>query len=689
MKLNPVCLSKSWMICSLLSLAAAASLPGANSYLVHNLVSDLPNTADYVDKNLTNPWGIASSATGPFWFGNNHSGTSTLADTSGAPVALIVSVPSPGMAPGALTGVVFNGTSSFLVADAKPASFLFCTEDGTLAGWNGSVNATQAKILVNNSAAKAVYKGCALGGTAAAPLLYAANFQAGTIDVFGGDFKPIQDPTAFKNAAVPAGFAPFNVQNLGGTLYVTYAKQGSSKMDDVAGPGNGYVASFDMSGKLFMTVVSQGPLNSPWGLAIAPAGFGDFGGSLLVGNFGDGTIHAFNASTGALMGVLNDTTGKAITITGLWALQVGNGGRGGDAASLYFTAGSPGPNGEAVETHGLFGSIQSAPSFQVTGVKNGASFSQTLAANTFGTILGGGLSATTRTWADKDFVNGQLPTQLDGAGVTVNDKPAYISYVSPTQINFLIPSDAAPAAAQIKTTNNGLSSAAASITLQSAAPSFFVFGTTKYIAATHADGSFIGPANLIAGGSFTPAKPGETVVLYANGFGQTTPPVPNGQIVKTALPLTQKPTVTMAGMLAQVEFAGLSATGLYQLNVIVPNIPEGAKTPVDVTVAATASGMQSQDGVLLSVTPAVAIQPTTLDIINFAFVPTPVTVAAGTELTWTNKDAATHTVTADDNRFLSGNMPNGQSFSQKLLTPGTYTYHCSIHPNMKGTIVVK
>ncbi len=627
MKVNPVCLSTRWLTSGLMLFAAAASLPGANSYLVHNLVSDLPNTADHVDKNLTNPWGIAASATGPFWFGNNHSGTSTLADTSGAPVALIVSVPSPGTAPGAVTGVVFNGTSSFPVGDAKPAAFLFCTEDGTIAGWNSSVDATHAKILVNNSAAKAVYKGCTLGGAAATPLLYAANFQAGTVDVFGGDFKPVQDATAFKNAAVPTGFAPFNVQNLGGTLYVTYAKQSSTKTDDVAGAGNGYVASFDMSGKLLTTLVSQGPLNSPWGMAIAPAGFGDFGGALLVGNFGDGTIHAFNASTGALMGVLNDTTGKAISIAGLWALQVGNGGRGGDAASLYFTAGSPGPNGEAVETHGLFGSIQSAPSFQVTGVKNGASFSQTLAANTFGTILGGGLSATTRTWADKDFVNGQLPTQLDGVGVTVNDKPAYISYVSPTQINFLIPSDAAPAAAQIKTMNNGLSSAAASITLQSAAPSFFVFGTTKYIAATHADGSFIGPANLITGGSFTPAKPGETVVLYANGFGQTTPPVPNGQIVNTALPLTQKPTVTIGGMPAQVAFAGLSSTGLYQLNVVVPNIPAGATTPVDVTVAATASGMQSQDGALLSVAPASAIQPTTLDIINFAFVPDPVTVA--------------------------------------------------------------
>jgi len=460
-------------------------------------------------------------------------------------------------------------------------------------------------------------------------------------------------------------------------------------MDDVPGAGNGYVATFDMSGKLLTTLISQGPLNSPWGLALAPAGFGDFGAALLVGNFGDGTIHAFNASTGAMMGVLNDISGKPISIPGLWALLFGNGGRGGDAATLYFTAGIPGPNGDPIESHGLFGSIQSAPSFQVTGVSNAASFSSTLAASTWGSILGGGLSASTRSWADKDFVNGQLPTQLDGVGVTLNEKPAYLSYVSPTQINFLIPADMSPGPAQIKSTNNGLSSAAVSVTLQPAAPSFFVFGATKYVAATRADGSYIGPPNLLAGATFTPAKPGDTVVLYANGFGQTTPPVPNGQVINSALPLTEKPAVTIGGMPAEVPFAGLSATGLYQLNVVVPSIPPGATSPVDVAVVATASGMQSQANALLSVDPAPANQTTSLDIINFSFVPDPVTVAAGTQMTWTNKDGTPHTVTADDNSFKSGNLPSGQSFSQMLQTPGTYKYHCSIHASMKGTIVVK
>src|SRR3984893_10750476 len=171
---------------------------------------------------------------------------------------------------------------------------------------------------------------------------------------------------------------------------------------------------FDMSGKLLTHLIAQGPLDSPWGMTIAPATFGDFANDLLVGNFGDGMIHAFDPNTGALLGTLNNTTGNPITIPGLWTLVFGNGGRGGDKATLYFTAGSHGPTDTVLETHGLFGSIQAAPSLETTGVQNAASFSGTIAPNTWVSIIGGALSPTTRSWLSADFVLGKLPTRLDG-----------------------------------------------------------------------------------------------------------------------------------------------------------------------------------------------------------------------------------------------------------------------------------
>jgi len=192
---------------------------------------------------------------------------------------------------------------------------------------------------------------------------------------------------------VPADFAPFNIANINGKLYVTYAKQDADKKDDVRAPGNGVLDVFDMTGALLGRLVTQGPLNSPWGMAIAPAGFGDFGGMLLVGNFGDGMIHAFDVNSGALAGTLmglaspGTTASSPIVIQGLWTLVFGNGGRGGDSATLYFTAGIPGTSGEELESHGLFGSIQAAPAFQATSVLNAASFDSTVAANAWVSIF--------------------------------------------------------------------------------------------------------------------------------------------------------------------------------------------------------------------------------------------------------------------------------------------------------------
>jgi uncharacterized protein (TIGR03118 family) len=587
---------KNFVEAAVLCVAMACSLSAANNYLVHNLVSDLPNIADHVDSNFVNPWGNAFSPTSPFWIGNNGTGTSTLYNSSGAALPLIVSIPSPtGPSGGKVTGVMFNGTQSFLL-NGKPAVFMFCTEDGTIAGWNGG---TQAALLINNSASAAVYKGCAIGGTSSTTLLYAADFRHGKIAVWDGNLNPVQFLNAFIDPAVPPGFAPFNIVSLNGSLYVTYAKQDDQKMYDVSGAGNGYVAIFNMAGGLQTNLIDQGLLNSPWGMAIAPSTFGDFAHKLLVGNFRDGTINAFDPNTGAFAGTLNDTTGKPIAIPGIWSLQFGNGGSGGDPATLYFTAGIAGGTGQPIQSHGLFASIQSSPSIRATaGIVNSASFTTTIAPNTWASIFGGSLSASTATWQSSDFVNNALPTNLKGVTVTINGESAFVEYVSSTQINFLVPADVAPGPAQIQLTNNGLVSATESAEVQTVAPSFFQFAGTKYIAATHSDNvSLVGPPNLIQGATTTPAGPGETIVLYGNGFGVTNPAAPNGQLINAPLALVTNPTITIGGIPAMVVFGGLTEAGLYQFNVVVPTgLPVG-----DAAVFAQVGNAQSQGNAFISV----------------------------------------------------------------------------------------
>jgi uncharacterized protein (TIGR03118 family) len=316
------------------------------TYLQHNLVSDLPGVADHTDPNLVNPWGIASGPTTPFWMAANRTSVSTIYDGNGVQARAAVPIP------GAPTGVVFNSTTDFAMAPGQPATYLFATENGTIAGWN---TGAAAVTKVDLSALGAVYKGLALGSSGGKNYLYAANFSAGRVDVFDADFVPVAPAGTFADPALPAGFAPFNIQDIGGKLYVTYALPDTAKEDNVSGPGNGYVNVFDTSGNLLQRLVSQGLLNSPWGVALAPGGFGGYGGALLVGNFGDGRINAFNPATGAWLGALQDGSGKALAVDGLWGLIFGNGTRAGDTHTLYFTAGTAG--GGAVEDHGLFGSI--------------------------------------------------------------------------------------------------------------------------------------------------------------------------------------------------------------------------------------------------------------------------------------------------------------------------------------------
>jgi uncharacterized protein (TIGR03118 family) len=338
------------------------------SFTVNNLVgSDATVGAAQIDPNLINPWGISESSTSPFWISENGSGVTSIDSVTSSGVTLNVLGPitiavPPGQDPGTAspTGQVFNSFASagaFTLQDGSPATFLFATEDGTISGWNAAAG-TQSIIAVDeadNPAAGdeaqglgAVYKGLAIGQGDSGPVLFAANFRHGTVDTYDQKFNLIN---SFTDPTVPAGFAPFNVQVLDNKLFVTFAQQDATKHDDVAGAGNGFVDEFDMNGNMLGRVASNGPLDSPWGLAIAPQSFGKLAGDLLVGNFGDGTINAFNLRTDHFAGTLSGADGKPIVIGDLWAIAPGNGGSGGNANTIYFTA------GVKDEAQGLFGSL--------------------------------------------------------------------------------------------------------------------------------------------------------------------------------------------------------------------------------------------------------------------------------------------------------------------------------------------
>jgi uncharacterized protein (TIGR03118 family) len=323
-------------------------------YRQTNLVSDVPGAAQVTDPSLVNAWGMSAGPTTPVWVSDNGTDSATLYSgathkTPVAKVPLTVSIPG-----GEPTGQVFNPTDGFVVAsgmDMGPARFIFASESGNITGWNPGVpmpaTSTQAQPAVHT--ADAVYKGLALAQSGGNTYLYAADFHHGKIDVFDSKFMPATLSGDFTDPNIPAGFAPFNVQAIGSVLFVTYAKQDADAHDDVAGPGNGFVDAFTTDGHLIRRVVSGGALNSPWGLALAPSGFGAFSHALLVGNFGDGAINAYSPFSGRFLGRLRGKNGP-ITIDGLWGLRFGNG-TAGDPRTLLFTAG---PDGEA---HGLFGSI--------------------------------------------------------------------------------------------------------------------------------------------------------------------------------------------------------------------------------------------------------------------------------------------------------------------------------------------
>ena len=318
-----------------------------SAFATKALVADAGTAAAHTDTNLVNAWGIAFNPTGFVWVANNGTSTSTLYDGDGVPQTLVVAVP------GSPTGIVFNGSGDFKVTangvtGASP--FVFVGETGTVSGWSPAVDRTHA-ITTVDTGGSALYKGLAIGAYAGANYLYAADFRNNRIDVYDAAWKKATLPGTFTDPNLPAGYAPFGIQASGDRIYVAYAQRAASGNDEVKGAGLGVVDVYDTAGNMIRRVAAGGALNAPWGLAVAPANFGDFSNALLVANFGDGKINAYNPTTGAFIGTLSKADKTPIVIDGLWGIAFGNGVNGQPANTLFYTAG---PGSEA---HGAYGRI--------------------------------------------------------------------------------------------------------------------------------------------------------------------------------------------------------------------------------------------------------------------------------------------------------------------------------------------
>jgi uncharacterized protein (TIGR03118 family) len=314
-------------------------------------------THAHVDPNLVNPWGLVFNPQGFVWVANNGTSTSTLYDGNGVPQSLVVAIPPPGGGgEGSPTGIVFNASPGFQVTQngvTAASVFIFAGEDGTLSGWSPTVNGTNAVLVVDRSAAGVIYKGLTHATQGGADFLYATDFHNGVVDVYDANFALVTtNPTAFTDPNLPAGFAPFGIQAIGNQIFVSYAMQDAAKEDDVKGAGQGVVNVFDTAGALVKRLISPGgKLNAPWGMAMAPADFGKFSNALLVGNFGDGKINAFDPATGNPLGALYRPSGSEIVIDGLWGIAFGNGLNSQPTNTLFFTG------GPSDESHGVYGRI--------------------------------------------------------------------------------------------------------------------------------------------------------------------------------------------------------------------------------------------------------------------------------------------------------------------------------------------
>jgi uncharacterized protein (TIGR03118 family) len=392
----------------------------SSSYAQTNLVSDGAVAAAHMDKKLINPWAVAFSPGGPFWISDNNSGFSTLYDNQGVPQSLIVTIPPPAGAPGPATptGMVANATANFAV-NGSPAFFIFSTEDGTISAWTGGNNAVLEVNNPNfNSGTDPVYKGLALLTNGTGNFLLATNFRNARIDVFDSMFKPTALAGNFTDPTLPAGFAPFGVHVLNNNqVYVTYAMQDATKHDPVNAPGNGFVSLFDANGNFVRRVISQGQLNSPWGTVTASANFGQFSNNLLIGNFGDGTINAFDPTTGNFLGTLKNSNGNAIVNGSLWELVFDPTGQTGAKDTLYFSAGL------VNEGDGLFGAIAVAQT-QPTG----ASFSISAATQAL-TVTQGQSATTNLTITPTNGFNSAVSLSCSGlpGGATCSFSPSTVT----------------------------------------------------------------------------------------------------------------------------------------------------------------------------------------------------------------------------------------------------------------------
>jgi uncharacterized protein (TIGR03118 family) len=353
-------------------------LDAGMGYVQTNLASDIPGLAPNNNPQLINPWGFSETPDGQFRVAANGSGTAILFDAQGAKTAPDIKIPlPPSSSPSgtsAPNGVISNPTSGFVISDhgrSAPATLLFSTEDGTIAGWNPAVDQTQAVIAADQSGNGAVYKLLTMGTIGQQSFVYATDLHNNAVDVFDSNFHLVNlgpnafvDPTTGKNA-IPSNFAPFGIKNVGGTLFVTYAMQDAAKHDDVAGVGNGFIDEYDTSGNFIKRFATRGTLNSPIGATFAPADFGPFSNDLLIGNFGDSKVNAFDPVTGKFLGQLKDPQGNPLILNGgfqetdtkgLWGIGFGNGAGGAATNAMFFA------DGINQENDGLFGKVTFAGS---------------------------------------------------------------------------------------------------------------------------------------------------------------------------------------------------------------------------------------------------------------------------------------------------------------------------------------
>ena len=389
-------------------------LLGQTGYMQTNLVANVAGVAKNTDSQLSNPWGISFIPGSPFWISNNNGGTSTLYDAQGNKQSLVVTIPSASVnpcTPGCPTGTVANTS-----ADFNGGAFLFDSEDGIIANWTG---APSAVVAVDNSASGAVYKGLALLNTSSGNFLLAANFNSGKIDVFDRNFNATSLSGSFTDPNLPAGYAPHGIHIINNQIYVAYGVQNSAKHDPTPGAGMGIVDIFDLNGNFVSTFASGGTLNAPWGVVLASASFGTFSNDILVGNFGDGTINAFD-STGKFLGQVTDSSKNVITNPGLWDMVFGSGGTG-DPNTLYFTAGGPS------QTSGLFATLVPATS------ATKADFSLAFSSHSATLMSGQSAKVTINSTAVGGF-NGAISLSCTNppAGVTCSFSPATITPGSST-----------------------------------------------------------------------------------------------------------------------------------------------------------------------------------------------------------------------------------------------------------------